>query len=177
VCSACQQLSLRNSYVDILPAFNAALELTPDLVFRANWAKNLARPKPTDLVPNINCLDDADRRRVGRCLHRRQPRAQALSRRPVGGEPGLVSQQGYAVQPGLLQEYESSFVILNVLRTGVDLFQDGVTYTVRQPVNGFGALLDGIEASAQTAFTFLPAPFDGWAPAATSPMLGHCAPT
>jgi outer membrane receptor protein involved in Fe transport len=57
-CSACQ-LSLRNSYVDILPAFNAALELTPDLVFRANWAKNLARPKPTDLVPNINCLDDA----------------------------------------------------------------------------------------------------------------------
>jgi len=33
---------------------------------------------------------------------------------------------------------------------------------VRQPVNGFGALLDGIEANAQTAFTFLPKPFDGF---------------
>jgi len=27
---------------------------------------------------------------------------------------------------------------------------------VKQPINGFGALLDGFEASAQTVFTFLP---------------------
>ena len=62
---------------------------------------------------------------------------------------------------GYYKKYEKSFVVPNVTRSGVDLFGDGITYTVRQPINGFGALLDGIEASAQTAFTFLPAPFDG----------------
>ena len=66
------------------------------------------------------------------------------------------------VSIGYYKKSEKSFVISNVLRSGVDLFHDGITYTVRQPVNGFGALLDGIEASAQTAFTFLPRPFDGF---------------
>jgi len=156
-----QQLSLRNSYVDILPAFNAALELTPDLVFRANWAKNLARPKPTDLVPNINCLDDATVAASDDVCTAGNP---AL--KPYRADQWEVNLAWYPNKDtlfslGYYKKYESSFVILNVLRTGVDLFQDGVTYTVRQPVNGFGALLDGIEASAQTAFTFLPAPFDG----------------
>jgi len=63
---------------------------------------------------------------------------------------------------GYYKKYESSFVIGNTVRNGVDLFQDGITYTVRQPVNGQGALLDGIEASAQTVFTFLPKPLDGF---------------
>jgi outer membrane receptor protein involved in Fe transport len=53
-------------------------------------------------------------------------------------------------------------VIGGVTRSGVDLFNDGILYTVKQPVNGFGALLDGFEASAQTVFTFLPRPFDGF---------------
>ncbi|MCU6453991.1 TonB-dependent receptor [Sphingomonas sp. A2-49] len=158
---AAQQLSLSNEYHDILPAFNAALEITPDLVLRANWAKNLARPKPTDLVPNINCLDDAT--------------VAALDDVCTAGNPALVPYRADAwevnlawypnrdtlVSVGYYKKYEKSFVIPNVTRSGVDLFQDGVTYTVRQPINGFGALLDGIEASAQTAFTFLPKPFDG----------------
>lgn len=159
---AAQQLSLSNSYTDILPAFNASLEFTPTLVMRANWAKNLARPRPTDLVPNINCLDDAT--------------VAAADDVCTAGNPGLkpyradqweVNLSWYPNKDTLLslgyyKKYEKSFVITNVLRSGVDLFRDGITYTVRQPTNGFGALLDGIEASAQTAFTFLPKPFDGF---------------
>jgi iron complex outermembrane receptor protein len=156
-------LSLKNSYTDWLPAFNAALEITPNLTFRANWAKNLARPKPTDLVPNINCLDDATIDITG---------AQDAC---VAGNPDLLPYRAdqwevnlgwfpnrdTAVSIGYFKKYESSFIITNVTRADVNLFQDGSLFTVRQPVNGFGALLDGIEASAQTAFTFLPAPLDG----------------
>ena len=156
-----QQLSLTNSYHDILPAFNAALEFTPDLVMRANWAKNMARPKPLDLVPNINCLDDAT--------------IAALDDVCTAGNPALVPYRAdqwevnlswypnrdTLVSVGYYKKYEKSFVVPNVTRSGVDLFQDGITYTVRQPINGFGALLDGIEVNAQTALTFLPKPFDG----------------
>ena len=156
-----QQLSLRNSYHDILPAFNAALEITPNLVLRGNWAKNLARPKPLDLVPNINCLDDAT---IG-----------AANDICTAGNPALVPYRAdqwevnaawypnrdTLVSVGYYKKYEKSFVVPNVTRDNVDLFQDGILYTVRQPINGFGALLDGIEVNAQTALTFLPKPFDG----------------
>ncbi|GAA0660343.1 TonB-dependent receptor [Sphingomonas insulae] len=156
-----QQLSLTNSYHDILPAFNAALEITPNLVARANWARNLARPRPLDLVPNINCLDDATISAADDVCTAGNP---ALV--PYRADQWEVNLSWYPnrdtlVSVGYYKKYEKSFVVPNVTRSGVDLFQDGITYTVRQPVNGFGALLDGIEASAQTAFTFLPKPFDG----------------
>lgn len=156
-----QQLSLNNTYVDILPAFNAALEFTPNLVLRANWAKNMARPRPTDLVPNINCLDDATVAAADDVCTAGNPALQ-----PYRADQWEVNLAWYPnkdtlVSLGYYKKYENSFVIQNIVRSGVDLFNDGITYTVRQPANGFGALLDGIEANAQTAFTFLPAPFDG----------------
>ncbi|MES3154005.1 TonB-dependent receptor [Sphingomonas faeni] len=155
-------LSINNSYTDWLPAFNAALDITPNLTFRANWARNLARPKPTDLVPNINCVDDVTD-------------ITGLQDACVSGNPDLLPYRAdqwevnlgwfpnkdTAISIGYFKKYEKSFVIQNITRTNVDLFKDGTLFTVRQPANGFGALLDGIEASVQTAFTFLPAPFDG----------------
>ncbi|RZF65988.1 TonB-dependent receptor [Sphingomonas populi] len=157
-----QQSTLKNSYADVLPAFNAALEIMPNLVMRANWAKNLARPKPSDLVATITCTDDAT--------------VVAADDTCTAGNPDLVPYRAdqwelnlawypnpdTLVSLGYYKKYENSFVVPNVTRSGVDLFKDGVLYTVRQPVNGFGALLDGIEGSAQTAFTFLPEPFDGF---------------
>lgn len=165
---AAQQLSLSNTYTDILPAFNASLEITPDLVFRANWAKNLARPRPTDLVPNINCVDDVTVAAADDVCTAGNP---ALE--PYRADQWEVNLAWYPnrdtlVSIGYYKKYESSFVIQNIVRSGVDLFRDGITYTVRQPANGFGALLDGIEVSAQTAFTFLPAPFDGFGASANA---------
>lgn len=163
-----QQLTLNNSYVDILPAFNALIEFTPNLVMRANWAKNMARPKPTDLVPNINCLDDLTIAAADDICSAGNP---AL--KPYRADQWEVNLAWYPNKDTLVslnyyKKYENSFVIQNILRSGVDLFNDGVTYTVRQPANGFGALLDGIEASAQTAFTFLPKPFDGFGASANA---------
>lgn len=163
VVTSANALSLKNSYTDWLPAFNGALEITPNLTFRANWARNLARPKPTDLVPNVNCLDDSTD-------------ITGLQDACTAGNPGLVPYRAdqwevnvgwfpnkdTAISIGYFKKYEKSFVIQNVTRGDVDLFQDGTLFSVRQPVNGFGALLDGIEGSAQTAFTFLPSPLDGF---------------
>ena len=159
---AAQQATLNNSYADVLPAFNAALEFTPNLVLRANWAKNLARPKPTDLVPNINCLDDATVASADDVCTAGNP-----DLKPYRADQWELNLAWYPnkdtlVSLGYYKKYESSFVVPNVTRSGVDLFHDGITYTVRQPVNGFGALLDGVEASAQTVFSFLPKPFDGF---------------
>ncbi|GGO99394.1 TonB-dependent receptor [Stakelama pacifica] len=159
---AAQELSLQNSYYDVLPAFNAALEFTPNLVLRANWAKNLARPRPTDLVPNINCLDDATIVGSDDTCSAGNP-----DLKPYRADQWELNLAWYPnpdtlVSLGYYKKYESSFVVSNVTRSGVDLFGDGVLYTVRQPVNGFGALLDGIEFSAQTVFSFLPSPFDGF---------------
>ncbi|WP_183985147.1 TonB-dependent receptor [Sphingomonas jinjuensis] len=157
-----QQLSLTNDYFDVLPAFNAALEITPNLVLRANWAKNLARPRPTDLVPNINCLDDATISAADDICTAGNPALKPYRADQWEANLAWYPNRDTLVSLGYYKKYEKSFVVPNVTRSGVDLFGDGVTYTVRQPINGFGALLDGIEASAQTAFTFLPQPFDGF---------------
>jgi len=54
-----------------------------------------------------------------------------------------------------------TFVLDRQLHANVDLFHDGTLFDVRQPINGAGAKILGLELSAQTAFTFLPSPFDG----------------
>lgn len=159
---AAQQLSLSTSYTDFLPAFNANLELQPNLYLRANYAKNLARPRPLDLVPNINCVDDQTISGTDDICTAGNPEL-----KPYRADQWELNLAWYPnadtmLSLGYYKKYESSFVIPNTVRNGVDLFQDGITYTVRQPVNGQGALLDGIEASAQTVFTFLPQPFDGF---------------
>lgn len=159
---AAQEALISNSYTDFLPAFNANLELTRDLFLRANWAKNLARPKPADLVPNINCLDDQTLIGTDDVCTAGNPDLKPYRADQWEANLAWYPNADTMLSLGYYKKYESSFVIPNVTRSGVDLFHDGTSYTVRQPVNGYGALLDGIEASAQTAFTFLPKPFDGF---------------
>ncbi|WP_260922149.1 TonB-dependent receptor [Novosphingobium sp. 9] len=159
---AAQEASIKNSYTDWLPAFNANLAITPTLSLRANYAKNLARPRPTDLVPNINCLDDTTIAAADDVCTAGNP-----DLKPYRADQWELNLAWYPnpdtmISLGYYKKYESTFVIPNVLRSGVDLFHDGITYTVRQPINGYGSLLDGVEVSAQTVFSFLPKPFDGF---------------
>ncbi|WP_288411141.1 TonB-dependent receptor [uncultured Sphingomonas sp.] len=159
---AAQELSLSTNYVDILPTFNALLEITPDLVLRGNWAKNVARPRPLSLVPNINCLDDQTVSSADDVCSAGNPDLKPYRVSQWEANLAWYPNKDTMVSLGYYKKDISSFVIENITRSGVDLFRDGITYTVRQPVNGQGALLDGIEATAQTAFTFLPQPFDGF---------------
>lgn len=158
-----QEITLQNDYHDWLPAVNFNLEVQQNLFVRGNYAKNLARPRPTDLSPSISCtFDTLDTVGINDVCTAGNPALQ-----PYRADQYEVNVSWYPtpdtlVSLGYYYKDIKSFVLPAQTRADVNLFGDGVLYTVRQPVNGFGAKLDGFEASAQTVFTFLPQPFDGF---------------
>ncbi len=163
VTTGVQQITLTNTYDDWLPAVNLSLEPFRDLFIRATYAKNLARPVVTDLSPSINCVFDlTDTIGADDTCTAGNPNLKPYRADQYDLNVAWYPNADTMVSVGYYYKNLTSFIIRNQTRTGVDLFNDGVRYTVRQPINGFGAKLDGIEASAQTVFSFLPAPFDGF---------------
>lgn len=160
------RVAINEKYHDILPAVNFNFALEPDELFvRVGYAKVMARPKPTDLVPAANCIIDVTV----------EGQQDELNDTCSSGNPDLdpyradqydLNVAWYANADTLLSAayfYKDvkSFILARTLVRNVDLFNDGTLFDVTQPINGAGAKLDGIELSAQTAFTFLPSPFDG----------------
>lgn len=155
-------VDIKKSYWDRLPSFNAALDVTDKLVIRAGYAKLLSRPKVADLVPS------------GTCTVNDYPDApeDACSLGNPGLEPYRATQYdlgvGYyfnrdtLISVAAFYKDVDTFILPRKSVGLVDLFGDGVLYDVTQPVNGQGAKIQGVEISAQTAFTFLPAPWDGF---------------
>ena len=159
--------TIHQEYSNTLPSFNLSVGIVPDkLIARASWAKVMARAKPSDIVRGISCTFDVTPIGV----------ADTTRDTCTGGNPALrpyladtydlnigwYPNRDTLFSAGLFYKDIGTYVIGNTLRTGVDLFSDGVLYDVTQPTNGKGAKLSGFELSAQTAFTFLPAPFDGF---------------
>jgi iron complex outermembrane receptor protein len=158
-----QEISIENRYEDWLPALNLNLEVVPNLFVRTTLAKNMARPKPTDLAPTINCtIDTLDQIGVDDTCTAGNPDLQPYRADQFDVNASWYPNRDTLVSIGYYYKNIKSFIVPNVTQTGVDLYHDGTTYTVRQPVNAFGAKLDGFEVSAQTVFSFLPAPFDGF---------------
>lgn len=163
VTTAVQQISISNSYQDWLPAVNLALEPLPNLYIRATYAKNMARPKVTDLSPSINCLFDlTDSVGLDDVCTAGNPDLKPYRADQYDLNVAWYPNADTMISVGYYYKQLKSFILPAQTRNGVDLFGDGITYTVRQPINGFGAKLDGIEATAQTVLSFLPAPFDGF---------------
>lgn len=159
-------VSINEKYSDTLPAFNISFGLVPDeVIVRLGYAKVMARPKPTDLVPSANCLYDLTGANE----------AENLLDTCSSGNPDLDPYRAdqYDLNVGWYMNADTllsasyfykdvkSFILARTLVRNVDLFNDGDRFDVTMPINGAGAQLDGIELSAQTAFTFLPSPFDG----------------
>jgi iron complex outermembrane receptor protein len=159
--------TIHQDYSNTLPSFNLAVGVIPSkLIVRASWAKVMARPKPADIVRGISCTYDVT------------PIGQSDTTRDVctAGNPALkpyladtydlnigwYPNRDTLINAGVFYKNIGTYMIGNTLRTGVDLFNDGTLFDVTQPTNGKGAKLSGFELSAQTAFTFLPAPFDGF---------------
>ena len=158
-----QEISLKNRYEDWLPAVNLNLEVVPNLFVRGTFAKNMARPKPTHLAPTINCtIDTLDAIGADDTCTAGNPDLQPYRADQFDVNASWYPNRDTLISAGYYYKNIKSFVVENVTRSGVDLYHDGTTYTVRQPINAFGAKLDGLEVSAQTVFSFLPAPFDGF---------------
>ncbi|MDB5457214.1 MAG: TonB-dependent receptor, partial [Caulobacter sp.] len=159
--------TISQEYSNTLPSFNLQVGLIPDkLLARASWAKVMTRARPSDIVRGISCTFDVTPIGV----------ADTTRDTCTGGNPSLrpyladtydlnigwYPNRDTLVSAGVFYKDIGTYVIGNTLRTGVDLFGDGVLYDVTQPTNGKGAKISGFELSGQTAFTFLPAPFDGF---------------
>lgn len=158
-----QEFNITNDYADWLPAVNLNLEALPNLFIRGTFAKNLARPKPTDLAATITCtVDTLDTVGLDDSCTAGNPDLQPYRADQFDVNASWYPNRDTLISLGYYYKDIKSFIVPNVTRAGVDLYHDGTLYTVRQPVNGFGAKLDGFEASAQTVFTFLPGPFDGF---------------
>ncbi|GAM07527.1 hypothetical protein MBENS4_4523 [Novosphingobium sp. MBES04] len=152
---------MRNSYTDWLPSANFSFELIPNqLIAFAGASKVLARPRPSYLAPNLRCNISEDIDGANTCS------AGNPDLKPYRADQYDLSLSWYPNKDSLFSAalfYKDikSYVINDVTSYGVDLFEDGVLYDVTRPENGTGTKITGIELTAQTAFTFLPAPLDG----------------
>lgn len=157
-------ITINNSYEDILPSANFSFGIIPnELILFAGASKVMARPKLPLLAPNITCNlgDPANIDSVNSCT------AGNPELEPYRANQFDLSLSWYPNRDTLFSAaafYKDikSFIIENVSSFDVDLFGTGVLYDLRRPENGRGAKIKGLELTAQTAFTFLPAPFDGF---------------
>lgn len=161
-----QIISLKNDYWDWLPAFNVAMEVTPNILARANWSKVMARPRFGDLAPNANCLVDlttgAQDDAINDGCSAGNPYLKPYRADQFDLNVGWYPNRDTAFSIGYYQKNIKSFILSRTLVQNVDFFGDGKRYDVRMPINGEGATQKGFELSGQTAFTFLPSPLDGF---------------
>ena len=141
-----------NSYLNVFPMVHLRYRLSDQTNFRLAWTNALARPNFTDLAPTE--FIDRDARRISR------------------GNPEL--QPSLVMNVDLLVEHY--FEPLGLLSGGVfykqlsDFFFGSVEtiqggefdgFQVRQPRNGAGADLYGLEVAWQQRLTFLPGALSG----------------
>ncbi len=156
-------VAVENTYSDVLPSLNAALQMVPEkLLLRMGWAKVMSRPAINLLAPNVNCVENSGNVQFGGdgtddC---------------TAGNPDLKPYRATKVDlslefyPSRDTQLSAAFFRTDIgtyVRTGirspnVDFFGDGRLYDVTQPVNGEGARTEGLEIAGRTALTFLP----GW---------------
>lgn len=159
-------VTLENEYEDWLPTFNVALDVTPEVVARFGYAKVLARPNPTFLVPAATCT--FNRTAIGLTddledvCSAGNPALEPYRADQFDLNIGWYRDRDTLINAGFFYKDIESFVVGPVVVQNVDLFGDGTLFDVTQRINGNGAKIQGVELSAQTAFTFLPAPFDGF---------------
>jgi TonB-dependent receptor len=142
------------------------------LSLRGGVSKNIARPKIRDLQPTGSCnfLQEGMEQYV----------IDELGLEPICtvGNPDLDPYRAWSydfeaayypddeteLRFGVFYKDIETFILDGSVQSGsqVDYFGVGRTAFLRQKQNGEGAKLYGFEVSAQTPFTFLPAPFDGF---------------
>lgn len=159
-------ISVNEKYRDTLPAFNISFGLVPDeVIARLGFAKVMARPKPTDLIASSgspSCLNDetATDAQVDTCTFG-NPDLDPYRADQYDANLAWYVNRDTLLSAAYFYKNVKSFILARTLVRNVDVFNDGTLYDVNMPINGSGAKINGVELSAQTAFTFLPSPFDG----------------
>lgn len=157
-------VTLDKSYTDTLPTFNLSVFLTDNLIGRFGYAKVMARPKTADMVPSGTCVINdyptEDENVLDSCSIG-NPALKPYRASQFDLNFGWYKNRDTLISVAFFYKDVESFILARRPVPAYDLFGDGELYNVTQPVNGTGAKIQGVEISAQTAFTFLPAPWDG----------------
>lgn len=178
-----------HEYDDWLPSVNVSYEALDDVIFRFAAAKVMARPTLGNLSPGgtiaTSCLAGVG----GRCatdpaistgnpfldpFRSRNYDASvewyfsqdgllsfAVFRKDIESFPQTVLSSGPltdAIQGALYDEVVGSITDANLLSH----INSGGPFAITQQRNSPGGFIEGFEASFQTAFTFLPAPYDNF---------------
>jgi len=146
-------LHFSGHYTDVLPSFNARLNLTDTLVLRAAASRVVSRPTLTDLSPAQTITSNPGNERITR------------------GNPDLLPFRASQFEFGLESYFNSdSIASATAFYKSIDSFitrgvttqvVDQVSFIVDQPVNGKGASVQGVELSYRTVFSRLPWIFSG----------------
>jgi iron complex outermembrane recepter protein len=157
------RVAVDRDYSDTLPSANLQLELAETFNIRLGYAELMSRPKISDLAPAANCLvdtrpgfsgdTDADDCTAG------NPALKPYRAKSYDLEFSWYPTDEIEMRLGGFYKDISSFILDRTLVRNVDFFGAGVLFDVTMPINGQGAKTQGIEASVQAPFTFLP----GWA--------------
>jgi len=153
VLSGLTPLNFSGHYTDVLPSFNARLNLTDTLLLRAAASRVVSRPTLTDLSSAQSITSNPGNERITR------------------GNPNLLPFRASQFEFGLESYFNpDSLAAATLFYKAIDSFitrgvstqlVDQVTFIVDQPVNGKGASVRGLELSYRTVFSMLPSPFDG----------------
>jgi TonB-dependent receptor len=156
-------VSVDNSYSDVLPSLNAALQVIPNkLIVRGGWAKVMSRPALNLLAPNITCTTGSgDTGRGGDGTD--DCTAGNPDLKPYRGTKYDLSLEFYPnrdtkLSLALFRTGIDTYVRNNIYQPSVNFYGDGRLFDVTQPINGQGAKTQGIELDGNQALTFLP----GW---------------
>jgi TonB-dependent receptor len=159
-----QQVTADNSYHDVLPSLNIAVEARPDLLVRFSWAKVVSRPDLGFLTPggSLNLTGTPS-------ITSGNPDLEPIRATTVdlGAEwyfaPGAILGVGvfykdiatYVQNQSQQMTFRQTGLPMALLGTsGVD--PDNTPITVTRPLNTPGGPLKGVEINYQQAFTFLP---------------------
>ncbi|MEO6078939.1 MAG: TonB-dependent receptor [Steroidobacteraceae bacterium] len=160
---------VKNSYDDLLPSLNVALDVTPDLVARLAYASVMARPGFNNLNPGggVNTTFGAQNATIGNPFlkpYRAKNYDLSLEWYPT---PGSIISAAFFYKDiaSLIQNitsvepYGTLGLPLSLLPSG----QDGTTpYTVTRSRNAQGGYVKGVELNLQQDFTFLPGIFSNF---------------
>jgi len=165
--------TVKNSYTDILPSFNARVQMLDNkLSLRAGIARNIARPKLADLRPTGTCtfLEEGmeqyviDEFGLEPICSVGNPNLQPYRAWSYDLEAAYYPDEETEIRIGGFYKDITSFVLNGSVQgtEQVDYFGIGRSAFLRQKQNGEGAQIYGVELSAQTPFTFLPDALEGF---------------
>jgi iron complex outermembrane receptor protein len=150
-------------YSDTLPSANLQLEIKENFSVRLGYAELMSRPPITELAPTGTCVADVrpgattdnilDTCNVG------NPSLKPYRAKSYDLEFAWYPHEEIEVRLGGFYKDITSYILQRTVFRNVNLFGSGALYDITMPTNGKGAKTQGIEASVQAPFTFLP----GWA--------------